>query len=142
MWGRSKWCKNRKWVTFLSLYVQMPKCQKCEKQVGIISCACILSLSLSLFHHENALQICTECYHRNMGIRRRWFIGKWVFKTCHHNTIEFHQFNLVLWLTLRWIFGPKRDENGEWRRFHNEELHSLYRSPNIVNLEDWDGQGM
>ena len=33
---------------------------------------------------------------------------------------------------LRQIFGPKRDENGEWRRLHNEELHSLYRSPNIV----------
>ena len=29
-------------------------------------------------------------------------------------------------------FGPKRDENGEWKRLHNEELHSLYRSPNIV----------
>ena len=27
---------------------------------------------------------------------------------------------------LRRIFGPKRDENGEWRRLHNEELHSLY----------------
>jgi hypothetical protein len=24
---------------------------------------------------------------------------------------------------LRRIFGPKRDENGEWRRLHNEELH-------------------
>ena len=33
---------------------------------------------------------------------------------------------------LRRIFGPKRAENGEWRRLHNEELHSLYRSPNIV----------
>ena len=29
------------------------------------------------------------------------------------------------------IFGPKRDANGEWRRFHNGEFHSLYRSPNI-----------
>ena len=27
-----------------------------------------------------------------------------------------------------------RDENGEWRRPHNEELHSLYRSPNIVRV--------
>ena len=35
---------------------------------------------------------------------------------------------------LRRIFGPKRDENGEWKRFHNEELHSLYRSPNIVRV--------
>ena len=33
---------------------------------------------------------------------------------------------------LRRIFGPKRDENGEWRRLHNEELHSLYRSPNTA----------
>ena len=32
---------------------------------------------------------------------------------------------------LRRIFGPKRDQNGEWRRLHNEELHSLYRSHNI-----------
>ena len=31
-------------------------------------------------------------------------------------------------------FRPKRDENGECRRLHNEELHSLYRSPNIVRV--------
>ena len=35
---------------------------------------------------------------------------------------------------LRRIFGPKRDENEEWRRLHNEELHSLYRSCNIVRV--------
>ena len=35
---------------------------------------------------------------------------------------------------MRRIFGPKRDVNGEWRRHHNEELHSLYRSPNIVRV--------
>ena len=28
----------------------------------------------------------------------------------------------------------KRDENGEWRRLHNEQIHSLYRSPNIVRV--------
>ena len=35
---------------------------------------------------------------------------------------------------LRRIFGPKNDENGEWRRLHTEELHNLYRSPNIVRV--------
>ena len=35
---------------------------------------------------------------------------------------------------LRRIFGRKRDSNGEWRKFHNEELHSMYRSPNIVRV--------
>ena len=35
---------------------------------------------------------------------------------------------------LRRILWPKSDENGEWRRPHNEELHSLYRSPNIVRV--------
>ena len=35
---------------------------------------------------------------------------------------------------LRRIFRPRRDGNGEWRRLHNEELHSLYRSPNIVRV--------
>jgi hypothetical protein len=34
---------------------------------------------------------------------------------------------------LRRIFGPKRDEvTGEWRKLHNEELHNLYSSPDIV----------
>ena len=28
--------------------------------------------------------------------------------------------------------GPKRDMNGKWRRLHNEKLHSLYRSHNII----------
>jgi len=35
---------------------------------------------------------------------------------------------------LRGIFGPKQDENEEWGRLHNEELHSLYHSPNIVRV--------
>ena len=35
---------------------------------------------------------------------------------------------------LRWIFWPNRDKNGELRKLHNEELHSLYRSPNIVKV--------
>ena len=30
------------------------------------------------------------------------------------------------------IFGPKKDENGEWRRLYNDELYNLYRSLNII----------
>jgi hypothetical protein len=31
------------------------------------------------------------------------------------------------------IFGPRRDEvMGEWRKLHNEELHNLCSSPDIV----------
>jgi hypothetical protein len=32
------------------------------------------------------------------------------------------------------IFGPKREEDGSWRKLHNDELHSLYFSPNIVRV--------
>ena len=45
----------------------------------------------------------------------------------------FNLFFLFVNLCLR-IFEPRRDENGEWRRLHNEELHSLYHSPNIVRM--------
>jgi hypothetical protein len=35
---------------------------------------------------------------------------------------------------LRRIFGPKREEVGSWRKLHNDELRSLYYSPNIVRV--------
>jgi hypothetical protein len=36
---------------------------------------------------------------------------------------------------LRRIFGPKRDRaKGDWRKLHNEELHNLYCSPNIIRM--------
>jgi hypothetical protein len=35
---------------------------------------------------------------------------------------------------LRRIFGPKREEDGSWRTLHNDELHSLYSSLNIVRV--------
>jgi hypothetical protein len=34
---------------------------------------------------------------------------------------------------LRRIFGPKRDEvAGDLRKLHNEELHNLYSSQNVI----------
>jgi hypothetical protein len=35
---------------------------------------------------------------------------------------------------LRRIFGQKREEDGSWRNLHNDELHSLYSSLNIIRL--------
>jgi hypothetical protein len=36
---------------------------------------------------------------------------------------------------LRRIFGTKRDHvTGDWRKLHNEELHNLYSSPNIIRI--------
>jgi hypothetical protein len=47
---------------------------------------------------------------------------------------------------LRRIFGPKREVDGSWRKLHNDELHSLYSSPNIVRVIKrrrmrWAGHG-
>jgi hypothetical protein len=36
---------------------------------------------------------------------------------------------------LRRISGPKRDEvTGGWRKLHNEELHNLHSSSNIIRM--------
>jgi hypothetical protein len=36
---------------------------------------------------------------------------------------------------LRRIFGPKGDDvTGDLRKLHNEELHNLYSSPNIIRI--------
>jgi hypothetical protein len=35
---------------------------------------------------------------------------------------------------LRKIFGPKREEDGPWRKLYNDQLHSLYSSPNVVRV--------
>jgi len=38
---------------------------------------------------------------------------------------------------LRRIFELKREEMiGGWRRLHNDELHNLYASPNIIRVNN------
>jgi hypothetical protein len=34
----------------------------------------------------------------------------------------------------KWKKDTKRDEDGSWRKLHNDELHSLYSSPNVVRM--------
>jgi hypothetical protein len=32
------------------------------------------------------------------------------------------------------VFGPKREEDGSWRKLRNYEIHSLHSSPNIIRV--------
>jgi hypothetical protein len=47
---------------------------------------------------------------------------------------EEHRLRVFENRVLRRIFGPKWNEDGSWRKLHNDELHSLYPSPNIVRV--------
>jgi hypothetical protein len=48
---------------------------------------------------------------------------------------EDHRLRVFESRMLRRIFGPKKDEvTGEWRKLHNEELHDLYSSSNIIRV--------
>jgi hypothetical protein len=47
---------------------------------------------------------------------------------------EEHRLRVFENRVLRRIFGPKREEDGSWRKLYNDELHSLYSSPNIVKV--------
>jgi hypothetical protein len=49
--------------------------------------------------------------------------------------IKKHRLRVFENRVLRRIFGPKRDEvTGGWRKLHNEELHNLYSSANIIKM--------
>jgi hypothetical protein len=47
---------------------------------------------------------------------------------------EEHRLRVFENRVLKRIFGPKREEDGSWKNLHNDELHSLYSSPNIVRV--------
>jgi hypothetical protein len=47
---------------------------------------------------------------------------------------EEHRLRVFENRVLRKIFGPKREGDESWRKLHNDELHSLYSSPNIVRV--------
>jgi hypothetical protein len=47
---------------------------------------------------------------------------------------EEHRLRVFENRVLRRIFGPKNEEDGSWRKLHNDELHDLYCSPNIVRV--------
>jgi hypothetical protein len=57
------------------------------------------------------------------------------FETWSLTLREEHRLRVFENRVLRRIFGPKRDDvTGDWRKLHNEELHNLYSSPNIIRM--------
>jgi hypothetical protein len=47
---------------------------------------------------------------------------------------EKHRLTVFENRVLRRTFGPKREEEESWSKLHNDELHSLYSSLNIVRV--------
>jgi hypothetical protein len=47
---------------------------------------------------------------------------------------EEHRLRVFENRVLRRIFGPKREEDGSWRKLHNDEIHNLYYSLNIFRV--------
>jgi hypothetical protein len=56
------------------------------------------------------------------------------YETWSRTWREKHRLRVFENRVLRRIFGPKRDGDGSWGKLHNNELHSLYSSPNIVTV--------
>jgi hypothetical protein len=59
---------------------------------------------------------------------------------------EEHRLRVFENRVLRKIFRPIREEDGSWRKLHNDELHSLYSSSNIARMIKsrrmrWEGGG-
>ena len=100
---------------------------------------------------KSRLKLGNACYHtvqnllsssllsKNLKIKiYRTIILPVVFygcETCSLILREEHRLRVFENRVLRRIFRPKRDGvRGEWRKLHNEELNSLYSSPNIVRV--------
>jgi hypothetical protein len=47
---------------------------------------------------------------------------------------EEHRLRVFENRVLRKIFRPNREEVGSWRKLHNDEIHNLCSSPNIVKV--------
>jgi len=48
---------------------------------------------------------------------------------------EEHRLTVFENSVLKRILGPRKDElTVDWRKLHDEELHDLYSSPNIVRV--------
>jgi hypothetical protein len=79
---------------------------------------------------------CSPVLHKNLKIKiHKTVILPLVLYGCETWSLtlgEEHRLRVFEKRVLRKIFGPKREEDGSWRKLHNDELHDLYSSLNIV----------
>jgi hypothetical protein len=54
---------------------------------------------------------------------------------------EEHRLRVFENRVLRRIFGPEKEEDRLWRKLHNDEIYSLFSSPNIVRVINQGGRG-
>jgi hypothetical protein len=72
---------------------------------------------------------------RNVKIKMHGTVAVYGCETWSLTLKEEHKFSVFHGRVLRIIFGPKRVVLAEgWRRLHNEELHNLYSSPNVIRV--------
>jgi hypothetical protein len=107
----------------------------------------------NLIHEEikSRLNLGKACYHSIQKLLSSCLLSKNVkikiYKTmilpsvlygCETLSLTFrkeHRLKVFENRVLRRIFRPKRGEIiGGWRKLHNEELHNLYSSPDIIRM--------
>jgi hypothetical protein len=103
-------------------------------------------------HHEikSKLNSGNACYHSAQNLLSSHLISEElkfkIYKTVILSVVlygcetwsltlrEEHRLRVFENRVLRIIFGPEKEEDGWWRKLHDDELHSLYSSPNIVRV--------
>jgi hypothetical protein len=78
---------------------------------------------------KSGLNSGNACYHSLQNLSSSCLL--YGCETWSLTSREEHRLRVFENRVLRRIFGPKREADGSWRKLHNDELHSLYSSPNI-----------
>jgi hypothetical protein len=64
--------------------------------------------------------------------------GKKAISTCSSKLVLSHRERNIYSRLLRRLSEPKSEElTGGWRKLHNEELHNLYSSPDVIRIIRW-----
>jgi hypothetical protein len=99
---------------------------------------------------ESRLNLGNACYYSVHNLLSSCLISKYLNNKIYKTVIlpvvlyecetwsltlgEEHRLRVFEDSVLRKIFGPKREEDRSWRKLHNDELHNLYSSLNIVRV--------